>query len=194
MNRGAWWATVHGVSRVEHNLVTKPPPPKATLNNTSAPSSLDFSLWGAFQRSLEEKGPDMAQEPDPLCLFNPELGSTREKVYNCSAVCLVQGRVYTPWGKEGLVDLRLNISKVRRDPELWPAATQLSYPQGRVGRAGWWRWGRFSKTLTNWEQLSALFVSSSPEWVMASSLSLSLSLSPPPPLLFLAHSPKHLFG
>ena len=104
MNRGAWWATVHGVSRVEHNLVTKPPPPpKATLNITSAPSSLDFSLWGAFQRSLEEKGPDMAQEPDPLCLFNPDLGSTREKVYNCSAVCLVQGRVYTPWGKEGLV-------------------------------------------------------------------------------------------
>ena len=135
MNRGAWWATVHGVSRVEHNLVTKPPPPpKATLNITSAPSSLDFSLWGAFQRSLEEKGPDMAQEPDPLCLFNPDLGSTREKVYNCSAVCLVQGRVYTPWGKEGLVDLRLNISKVRRDPELWPAASQLSYPQGRVGR------------------------------------------------------------
>ena len=25
MDRGAWWATVHGVSRVRHNLVTKPP-------------------------------------------------------------------------------------------------------------------------------------------------------------------------
>ena len=23
MERGAWWATVHGVSRVKHNLVTK---------------------------------------------------------------------------------------------------------------------------------------------------------------------------
>ena len=26
MDRGAWWTTVHGVSRVGHNLVTKPPP------------------------------------------------------------------------------------------------------------------------------------------------------------------------
>ena len=24
--RGAWWATVHEVTRVEHNLATKPPP------------------------------------------------------------------------------------------------------------------------------------------------------------------------
>ena len=28
MNRGAWQATVHGVTRVRHNLVTKPPPPQ----------------------------------------------------------------------------------------------------------------------------------------------------------------------
>ena len=27
-NRGAWQATVHGVTRVRHNLVTKPPPPQ----------------------------------------------------------------------------------------------------------------------------------------------------------------------
>ena len=27
MDRGAWWATVHEVSRVGHNLATKPPPP-----------------------------------------------------------------------------------------------------------------------------------------------------------------------
>ena len=26
MDRGAWWATVHEVARVRHNLVTKPPP------------------------------------------------------------------------------------------------------------------------------------------------------------------------
>ena len=26
MNREAWWATVHGVTRVGHNLVTKPLP------------------------------------------------------------------------------------------------------------------------------------------------------------------------
>ena len=27
MDRGAWWATVHGVARVGHDLATKPPPP-----------------------------------------------------------------------------------------------------------------------------------------------------------------------
>ena len=27
MDRGAWQATVHGVTRVGHDLVTKPPPP-----------------------------------------------------------------------------------------------------------------------------------------------------------------------
>ena len=26
MDRGAWWATVHGVTRVRHDLATKPPP------------------------------------------------------------------------------------------------------------------------------------------------------------------------
>ena len=26
MERGAWWATVHGVTRVGHDLATKPPP------------------------------------------------------------------------------------------------------------------------------------------------------------------------
>ena len=26
-DRGVWWATVHGVARVGHNLATKPPPP-----------------------------------------------------------------------------------------------------------------------------------------------------------------------
>ena len=26
MDRGAWWATVHGITGVRHNLVTKPPP------------------------------------------------------------------------------------------------------------------------------------------------------------------------
>ena len=26
MDRGAWWAAVHGLVRVGHDLVTKPPP------------------------------------------------------------------------------------------------------------------------------------------------------------------------
>ena len=28
VDRGVWWATVHGVAGVEHDLVTKPPPEK----------------------------------------------------------------------------------------------------------------------------------------------------------------------
>ena len=29
--RGAWWAIVHGVTRVGHDLVTKPPPMKSGI-------------------------------------------------------------------------------------------------------------------------------------------------------------------
>ena len=32
MDRGAWQATVHGVARIIHDLVTKPPPPPLTFN------------------------------------------------------------------------------------------------------------------------------------------------------------------
>ena len=28
MDRGAWQATVHRIARVEHDLATKPPPPR----------------------------------------------------------------------------------------------------------------------------------------------------------------------
>ena len=31
MDRGAWWATVHRVTRARHNLGTKPPPPRLKL-------------------------------------------------------------------------------------------------------------------------------------------------------------------
>ena len=31
IDRGAWWATAHGLARVRHNLVTKPPPPSQII-------------------------------------------------------------------------------------------------------------------------------------------------------------------
>ena len=31
MDREVWWATIQGVTRVRHNLATKPPPPPASL-------------------------------------------------------------------------------------------------------------------------------------------------------------------
>ena len=35
MDRGSWWATVHGVTRVGHDLVTKPPPAPYFLDERS---------------------------------------------------------------------------------------------------------------------------------------------------------------
>ena len=35
MDRGAWWATVHGFARVGHDLATKPPPRTATKTQHS---------------------------------------------------------------------------------------------------------------------------------------------------------------
>ena len=35
MDRGAWQAIVHGVTRVGYNLVTKPPPPPELLSGKS---------------------------------------------------------------------------------------------------------------------------------------------------------------
>ena len=31
MDRGAWWATVYEVTRVGHDLLTKPPPPQPNV-------------------------------------------------------------------------------------------------------------------------------------------------------------------
>ena len=42
MDRGAWQATIHGVTRVGHDLVTKSPPP-SILEIMSAIAILSFS-------------------------------------------------------------------------------------------------------------------------------------------------------
>ena len=47
MNRGSWWATVHGVARVRHDLVTKLPPPFTSCSICLEPagSVLEFKTW-----------------------------------------------------------------------------------------------------------------------------------------------------
>ena len=54
MDRGAWQATVHGVTRVIHNLATKPPPPLEKSSQHSlreeAVSLLDRQCVGTFKR------------------------------------------------------------------------------------------------------------------------------------------------
>ena len=41
IDRGAWWATVHRVARVGHNLATKPPSPSYSVNSCLS----DFCLF-----------------------------------------------------------------------------------------------------------------------------------------------------
>ena len=55
LERGAWRATVLGVSRVGHNLATKPPPPpKAGKRNQQLITASTYGLfyWSDQQLSL----------------------------------------------------------------------------------------------------------------------------------------------
>ena len=59
MDRGAWWATVHGVTRVGHDLETKPPPPQVCtkplvfeIGCLCFPGFHLVSCWFLLQRPL----------------------------------------------------------------------------------------------------------------------------------------------
>ena len=43
MDRGAQWAIIHGVTRIRHDLVTKPPPPLTTIHVVYMPYL--YSTW-----------------------------------------------------------------------------------------------------------------------------------------------------
>ena len=66
MDRGAWWATVHGVPRVEHNFVPKPPPQLIAEDMNLKPRSVGLSnlasllyvLLFSSWNELVEKGDD----------------------------------------------------------------------------------------------------------------------------------------
>ena len=45
MDRGAWQATVHGVARVRHNLVTKPPKEERNASSSLKISEYIFALY-----------------------------------------------------------------------------------------------------------------------------------------------------
>ena len=48
MDTGAWQATVHGIARVGHDLVTQPPPPEERLKPTNIKSSPTNNLARSF--------------------------------------------------------------------------------------------------------------------------------------------------
>ena len=80
MDRGAWWAIVHGVARVGHDLATKPQPPPFTflcfvmgfldgseVNNQPA-NARDVGLIPGLGKSPEEEKGSPIQY---CCLGNP---------------------------------------------------------------------------------------------------------------------------
>ena len=58
MDRGAWQATVHGVARVEHDLVTKPPPASLVAQLVKNPPAMRETLF----RSLGWEDPRVKGE------------------------------------------------------------------------------------------------------------------------------------
>ena len=54
MDRGAWWATVPGVTRVGHDLATKPPPPVIRILRQQQQKKV-FSSWS--KATLSKYGP-----------------------------------------------------------------------------------------------------------------------------------------
>ena len=56
IDRGAWWATVHGVIRVRHDLVTKPPPPVFLPREFHGQKSLaGYNPWGHKESDMTER-------------------------------------------------------------------------------------------------------------------------------------------
>ena len=76
MDRGAWWATVHGVSRVRHNWVTKPPSPVLSFISSLNFSALFFyNEYNKISKQEKIKHPLMEYthvDKTQRCKQNPE--------------------------------------------------------------------------------------------------------------------------
>ena len=53
MDRGAWWATVHGVTRVRRDLATKPPPPPPHNYQVVGGGGAGSGLFPTVQQMLQ---------------------------------------------------------------------------------------------------------------------------------------------
>ena len=63
MDRGAWWDTVHGVTRVEHDLATKPPPQGSQEYSTGTGLSLQYVVVGKLDNHT------LKNETKVVCLW-----------------------------------------------------------------------------------------------------------------------------
>ena len=85
MDRGVWRATVHGVTRVRHDLATKPPPPPQIQREGVSPNYLKYlvwaflllGLWPFYRPSLK---PFLTLvSSSPLTYWGPEVGIWTQK-------------------------------------------------------------------------------------------------------------------
>ena len=53
MDRGAWWATVHRITRVRHDLATKPPPPPPHNYQVVGEGGAGSGLFPTVQQMLQ---------------------------------------------------------------------------------------------------------------------------------------------
>ena len=72
LSRGAWWAAVHGVARVRHDLVTKPVFHRVCTYLYSLSSFLDFIFISHFSLSCIGEGNGNPRQCS--CLENPRAG------------------------------------------------------------------------------------------------------------------------
>ena len=70
MDRGDWQVTVHGITRVGHDLVTKPPPTLITGEGNGTPlqyscleNPMDKGAWSATVHEVTRVGHDLVTNP-----------------------------------------------------------------------------------------------------------------------------------
>ena len=65
MDKGAWWATVYGVTRVRYALATKPPPPEK-IKYVTLTSDLQYTASSWLPRAFQGFDSRQSRHPQPF--------------------------------------------------------------------------------------------------------------------------------